>query len=170
MTENTKQHRLIRHLYELAERDDRASLAALRDGLRPDRSWAALRIVVPRVQSRFAEDDALLIGALFGLYPEKGSTSLASALRRVLDRTQSESIERRFEAMLGASKADLPDHLRHAVALIRGSAPPIGLDWGRLYADLRRWTPMTRRRWAREFWTSSRTETDDSSPDQTPSN
>jgi len=159
MTEDDKTHPLIEHLYDLARRDDRAALAALRAGLRPGREWEALRIVLPHVRAkepwiRRAEDDALLLGGLFALHPERGTLSVPRAMALVKEDTQSESIEHRFTAMLAASREDLPQHLRHAITLIASRDRPLRIDWDLLRSDLRFWSSeRTRRRWAREFWT-----------------
>jgi CRISPR system Cascade subunit CasB len=158
MTQQRETHPLVEHLYRLAAAEDRAALAALRRGLQPDRCWDALRIVLPFVgqKSRRAEDDALLVAGLFALHPERGTLSLAKALRQVQRDTESESIERRFTALLSADRRDLPNHLRHAVGLIARRDPPLRLDWDRLYRDVNQWRfDGPKRRWAREYWTGT---------------
>jgi len=161
MTE-TEAHRngLVDHLESLAQREDRATLALLRGTLREERRLDGLPVVLPFVTERGrlrdrAEDDALLLAALFALHPEPGPHSLASALRSVSQ--TSESVELRFRALLSASREDLPTHLRHAVSL--AASQGIALDYRDLHAAIRFWdrSDRTRRQWARAFWTPDHT-------------
>lgn len=146
---------LIAYLEQLAERDDRASLAALRASLRDGHSLQALRFVLPflgREAGRRAEDDACLVAGLFALHPDSGSLTLASALRLVRE-GGSDSTEGRFLALLSARHADLPTHLRHSIALVAGKK--LALDWNDLYTAVRWWDhedDFVRRRWAADFW------------------
>jgi CRISPR type I-E-associated protein CasB/Cse2 len=97
------------------------------------------------------EDVALLLEGLFGLHPESGARTLAEALRLAAD--ESGSIELRFRALLGASRTDLPVHLRHLVSLVAGKGHAI--DWRDLHAALRAWShddERAQRAWARDFW------------------
>jgi CRISPR system Cascade subunit CasB len=62
-------------------------------------------------------------------------------------------IERRLTALLNAHSDDLPQHLRHAVALLKQSEQRI--DWVQLTTDLQHWNSPKRavqRTWARDFW------------------
>lgn len=148
---------LVDHLEELAARQDRATLARLRASLQEDRSLEGLPTVLPfvphdRASRSRAEDDALLVAGLFALHPESGSTSLPAALR-VLSQT-SDSVELRFRALLGANRADLGPHLRHAISLVAGQG--VALDWRELHTAVRFWdhpSSRSRRAWARAFWT-----------------
>lgn len=149
---------LVDRLEELAARQDRAALARLRASLQEDRKLEGLSIVLPFIARRekspeHAEDDALLIAGLFALHPESGQTKLPSALR-LLSQT-SDSVELRFLALLGADKADLEQHLRHAVSLVGSHG--VALDWRDLHRTVRFWNHpfnRSRRQWARAFWTS----------------
>lgn len=158
MSEDRPRHPLIAYLQELGERTDRAALAALRASLRERHALEALRYVLPflgKDAGRRAEDDACLLAGLFALHPESGPLTLAAALRLVWQ-GGSDSTERRFLALLSASRADLPTHLRHAIALAAGKN--LALDWNDLYTAVRYWDhddDFVRRRWARAFWTSS---------------
>lgn len=147
---------LVDHLEALAAREDRATLALLRASLGDGRTLDALGVVLPfvtrdpRWRTR-AEDDAMLLAGLFALHPESGERSLPAVLSEIA-RT-SESVELRFRAMLGASRADLPTHLRHAVALAASHKSPI--DWSDLHRAIRFWEhddDLARRDWARDFW------------------
>lgn len=161
MTETTEyKDRLVDHLEELAdERDkDRATLALLRGTLQEGRALEGLRVVLPYIprdpmRQRQVEDDALLLAGLFALHPESGALSLATALK-IVART-SESVELRFHALLGASRKDLPTHLRHAVTLV--ASHKLAIDWRDLHTKIRFWestSDRARREWARDFWTS----------------
>ncbi|MCA9525488.1 MAG: type I-E CRISPR-associated protein Cse2/CasB [Myxococcales bacterium] len=147
---------LIDHLRRLAKSEDRAALSELRASLGQDQPIRALRHVLPRLRAgatRREEDDALLLAGLFALHPESGSASLATALKIVKQRRDSESIEDRFRALLSADRDDLAAHLRHAVTL--AATESISLDWPDLLAALRGWdheSNWKRREWARDFW------------------
>lgn len=148
---------LVAYLETLASNLDRAKLAALRSGLRADRRWDALRIVLPFVPDREfraqREDDALLLAGLFALHPVSGSVSLARALRMAAEERDSQSMEARFAALLGAERRDLDDHLRHAVQLLANGKRPPAIDWQRFHRDLQRWNQdWVRRAWARDYW------------------
>jgi CRISPR system Cascade subunit CasB len=156
MSEDRSRYRsLIAYLEQLADRNDRAALAALRGSLREGHSLEALRYVLPLLGKDAggrAEDDACLVAGLFALHPERGSLTLASALRYVRE-GGSDSTEARFIALLAARREDLPTHLRHAVGLVAGKK--LALEWNDLYTGIRWWDhedDFVRRRWAADFW------------------
>jgi CRISPR system Cascade subunit CasB len=63
------------------------------------------------------------------------------------------SVERRFTALLACHAEELPNHLRHAIGLLRASEIPV--DWTLLLRDLQYWEDERRtvqRAWARAFW------------------
>jgi CRISPR type I-E-associated protein CasB/Cse2 len=147
---------LVDHLEDLAARQDRGTLALLRKTLQGERALDGLAVVLPFVtrDSRWrerAEDDALLVSALFALHPESGSMSLPAALR-IIAKT-SDSVELRFRALLSASRPDLGEHLRHGVTLVASHG--LAIDWRDLHDAIRYWdhpSDRTRRQWARDFW------------------
>jgi CRISPR type I-E-associated protein CasB/Cse2 len=149
---------LVDRLERLAQREDRATLALLRGSLQEGRSLDGLRVVLPFLKrgapgAARAEDDALLLAGLFALHPESGSLSLASALSIVA--RDSDSVELRFRALLGAGRQDLPTHLRHAVTLVASRG--LAIDWRDLHTKIRFWesnSDRARREWARDFWAS----------------
>lgn len=154
---------LVDHLERLARDQDRATLALLRGSLQEERALDGLRVVLPFIKrgspgATRAEDDALLLAGLFALHPESGSLSLASALRIVA--RDSDSVELRFRALLGAERQDLATHLRHAVTLVASKG--LAIDWRDLHTTLRFWDhpaepphqDRARREWARDFWTA----------------
>lgn len=158
---------LVAHLERLEAREDRASLAALRASLQDGRALEGLRVVLPFVRrsesdfaQRRAEDDALLLGGLFALNPESGSLTLADAMRIVAG--DSDSVEQRFLALLGARRDDLASHLRHAVSLV--GSKKLALDWRNLAWAIRGWDrddDRVRRFWAQRFWTAKSEENGD---------
>lgn len=157
----TWSERFIAHLEQAAEEDDRAALAALRRSL--DEETASFARAAPHVAPYLpggldpsSERVAYLVAGLFALQPSSGRRTFARALREVMERRDSASIEGRFVALLGADLEDLASHLRHAVALIRGEE--LGLDWVQLLEDLCRWSHpngFVQRRWASDFWASN---------------
>lgn len=152
-------------LHGLAEREDRAALAALRRGLgkRPGEAPEMFPYLVPWVSEASAHDEAdlYLTASLFALHPaswtgdEDGRhrRNLGASLARLRAATQSEGAERRFVALLNTRREDLQDGLRRIVALCK--AHDVAIDWAQLIADLRRWERDDRqvqRRWAAAFW------------------
>lgn len=154
----------IEYLRALDQRD-RGALAALRRslGFAPGAYPPAYPVV-----ERFAAKDgtreplrqALYLSAgLFALNPRhQRRRSFADALAQARIDRKSESIERRFIALLSADAETLPTHLRHAVQLL--AAGELGFDFASLLDDLAVWLDpwraderdRTRQRWARDFY------------------
>ncbi len=150
---------LVEYLEDIAAREDRATLAALRASLDGDHSLAGLRVVLPFLPQdagQRAEDDAVLLAGLFALRPVTTSLSLAKGLRMVWrppGRDSRDSVEKRFLALMAAERTDLAVHLRRAISLL--AASDLGIDWDDLYRAIRYWdyeSDFVRRRWARDFW------------------
>lgn len=154
----------IDHLQGLAARD-RGALAALRRslGFAPG-SYAPAYPVVERFASHDGTREALrlalyLAAGLFALNPRhRPQRSLADALAQAMIERNSDSIERRFIAILAADGEALPTHLRHAVQLL--AAGESGFDFVGLLDDLAVWLDpwrpderdRVRQRWARDFY------------------
>jgi CRISPR system Cascade subunit CasB len=145
---------------------DRATLAELRRGLGKDVSYLLCRVGwlfngVP--DSDHALADAALVASLFASYPEaNGSDSLGAAFRRL---PESESIEKRFVALVDCARDDLPGRLRQAVSLLK--AKDVALSWAELLNDLRCWDYESRRvqwKWSRAFWAEKRAEQPEAEP------
>lgn len=96
-----------------------------------------------------------MIASLFAHHSAPGGTgNMGTTMAAVKRETGSESIERRFVALLNAHPDDLYRHLRHAVSLAKSKEVPV--NWGQLLQDIKNWpstTGMVQRKWAREFWT-----------------
>ena len=158
----------VRFLEELAGRDDRAALAALRRGLgKPPGSAAEMhRYVVPWLGQHSPpwQDDCLyMVAALFAHHPANWQAADESELRNfgasfaVLQRKpdSSESVEKRFVALLNCHRDELFPHLRHAVSILKSKE--VRVDWLRLLKDIRSWDSESRyvqRAWSKAFWAS----------------
>ena len=160
----------VDYLQGLARSENRAALAALRQGF--NNPLRALPYVAPFFSERggrAAVDNLILLGGLFSLHPETGAMSLASAMRRIAEERKSDSIELRFRGLLDCDREDLPDHLRHAVSLAAGAEVPI--DFDDLLRAIRAWNHESRfvqRAWARQYW-STYSNTAGSDPSSEPS-
>ena len=165
------EHAFTSYLADLVRDDRRAALAALRRGLgkRPGQATEMFPYVVPWLgenQSLARQADYFLVAALFATHQiswptpaaasaeeQRSYTNLGASFRRLASASESESVEKRFVALLNAPREDLPQHLRHAVSLLRAHDIPI--DWARLLGDLAGWSREDRRiqnAWARAFW------------------
>ena len=155
---------------------DRAALATLRRGLsgEPRDLARVYPIVLPRAPED-QQDAYMKTACLFGLHPTEarqldGADTVAGAMRKVLEKTKSSSIEARFVALLGSHRDELFEHLRYCVSLAKSHS--IALRWDDVLDALRWWTSnptsrnSIRQRWARDFWGS----TVSSKPSETPEN
>lgn len=172
-----REDRFAAYLQELANRDDRAALAALRRGLGrpPGEATEMYPYVVP-----WAPDGAgawlsreetayYLVAALFGFHPlhrpappdtRPERDNLGAALLALarddqghIDMDRLKSIERRFVALLNSHPDDLPTHLRGVIGLLRGKEIPV--NYAQLLRDIIAWDRDDRRvqrTWARAFW------------------
>lgn len=163
----------VNYLESLREREDRGALAALRRGLgKPPGTVAEMHpIVVPRLPAGLSsrgEDLYYLVSSLFAYHPQDGEIgNLGETFRRVRSATDSDSVEKRFVALLNCHVDDLPDHLRHAVGLAESHEVPV--NYRSLLKDLRYWDHPDRfvqRQWARSFWAPSESETEDTETDE----
>ena len=150
--------KFIGHLERLRDQEDRRALATLRRGAnrQPGTAMEMYSLVLPWGVPRYAEDNAFLIAALFALHPQpKGQGTLGNAFAQLSEKSDSNSIEQRFNALLNCHYDDLPYHLRQAVSLLRSKEVPV--DWQQLLRDVLGWEHDDRyiqRAWAREFWSS----------------
>jgi CRISPR system Cascade subunit CasB len=156
--------RFVAHLRRLADAEDpagRAALAKLRRGLGkpPGAALGTIAVVQPRLPPGLrqdAENACYLVGSLFAAHPQAGGGgSLGRAFALLARKREGDSLEKRFVALLNADVEDLPEHLRHAVSLLKGEG--IAIDWACLIDDIQRWGHPDRRRrvrrqWASDFW------------------
>ncbi|GFO83045.1 MAG: hypothetical protein A49_26720 [Methyloceanibacter sp.] len=163
---------LVNHLIELAEKQDRAALAALRTGLGkpPGAAMRMLPIVAPFLTADEGPtaSAAFVIAALFAKHPHHArASSIGASLWKATkweganpDGKHGEAgVAARFARALDAEPQDLPRHLEGLVALCESAGVPI--DWHRLFGDLRgllgtneAYQTRIRTRWARDFWRS----------------
>jgi len=159
-------------LADLAAREDRAGLAALRRGLGVEPGTVAE--MYPYIEpflgfeaSRRRVVAAYVVASLFGLHPlhadgPPGRSALrgfGAALRAIRFRPDSAEedpgVARRFVALLDCHEDALPVHLRQLVTLIRGRAEHVPIDYRQLHRDVLNWDSPTRyvqRAWAAGFW------------------
>lgn len=154
---------LIAYLKDLAKKQDRAALAHLRRGLGKKPGYAME--MYPYV-GRFAGEQSnksheravFLTAALFADYPDapQNAGDLGSSVKQLSEK--SDSIERRFVALLDADAEDLHYYLRQMIGLLKANSVPV--NWEQLFRDIRNWSHDDRfvqRKWARSFWGSKET-------------
>jgi CRISPR system Cascade subunit CasB len=163
------EERFVQALAAMAERDDRAALAALRRGLGkpPGTAPETFPHVVPNLPpdpSPRLERAYYLVASLFALHPvhwerpagDRTVTDLGASFGLLAQRSSnSAGVERRFLHLLLAHEEELPGHLRHIIGLFKAHEVPV--DWVRLLRDLPRWDHEDRtvqRRWARSYYES----------------
>lgn len=79
--------------------------------------------------------------------------SFPKAMRHVRNKEKSDSIEKRFTALLDADVDEISWRLRSALSLVASQG--IALDWPSFLSDMLRWHDhrrCTQIRWARNFW------------------
>lgn len=161
----------ISYLESVLKRDDRAILAHLRRGLGREAGTAMemFPYVAPFVRNSYRNDENayFLVAALFGLYPtyswktdEKGRNNLGKSTSLLSD--ESNSIEKRFTALLNSDEEDLPNHLRQIISLLKSKDKPV--NWHELLKGIKHWNRSDRRiqrEWAKGFWGNKNTENEE---------
>lgn len=162
-------------VYGQGAQGDRAALAALRRGLgkSPGEATEMFPYVMRFISDEmpvWRQDNYFLIASLFASHPDNSPSSetddrknplgasvhrLDSAIRhkRGIASTEKSSVEKRFVALLNAERDDLPEHLRHVVALLKAEDIPV--NWAKLLHDLDDWGRADRRvqrAWALAYW------------------
>jgi len=156
--ETKKEDRLITYLKNLEKRQDRAALANLRRGLGKSPKTAMEmfpylgQFLSFETKPRY-ENAVFIIAALFAYYPDAAGNigNLGASLRQLKD--ESDSIEKRFVALLGAEAEDLPYYLRQIIGLLK--AKEVAVNWEQLFKDVQNWNNDKRfvqRKWAERFW------------------
>lgn len=149
-------------LVELATKDLRGELAALRRGLmyEEDQLFQLFSHIPPRflhqLNYRQDEQDHLLVAALFAYHPacysreqlQQDRCNMGDSLRQLAKAKQSEAnstesellsepLKRRFEAMIACPRGELHEHLRQCISLLKSDSIPV--DWAQLLCDLHAW-------------------------------
>jgi CRISPR system Cascade subunit CasB len=155
--------KFVEFLKSLADNGNRGALAALRRGLSSEGAATVgmHRYVAGWLHEKdrpWDEQRFYLVAALFGRYPCTNTPghNFGGSYRQLQLRKESESLERRFVALLAADADSVGVHLRHAISLL--AAEDIAVDWAELLGDLRWWGQSehrVQRRWARTFWKHS---------------
>ena len=137
---------------------NRAALAHLRRGLgKPPKSamemFPYLGQFLSHETKQNYENAVFIVAALFAYYPGAQSNvgNLGASLRKMKD--DSDSIEKRFVALLNAEAEDLPYYLRQIIGLLKSKE--IAVNWGRLFKDVQNWNSDKRfvqQKWAEQFW------------------
>jgi len=150
----------VAHLGSLARRKDRRALAVLRKGLAaaPGMDPICYPYVFPIIPSDLApwkQRLAFTIASLFALHPESTDRgNLGTSFHQI--GKPSESIEKRFVALLSCHRDDLAHHLRQAISLLRSKE--VRVNWLQLVRDIESWNRddrVVQRRWAAEYWGST---------------
>jgi CRISPR system Cascade subunit CasB len=173
-SQDDREARFVEFLKSLADNGNRGALAALRRGLSSEGAATAgmHRYVAGWLHEADSPWDELrfyLVAALFGRYPCTSTPGhhFGGSCRELHLKRESESIERRFVALLAADADSVGVHLRHAISLL--AAEDIAVDWVKLLRDLRWWGQpehRVQRQWAREFWKHSVTASESDQPQE----
>lgn len=163
--EPKEKDRFIKYLESLAKRQDRAALAHLRRGLgKPPKTAMEMYPYLGQFLSgdsdakkinHWRENAVFIVAALFAYYPDAKPNvgNLGASLRQIKD--DSDSIEKRFVALLNAEADELPDYLRQIIGLLKSKETAV--NWQTLFEDVQFWSNDNHRvqnRWARSFWGS----------------
>lgn len=153
--------------------EQRATMAELRRGLQefPHLAPYMHRHLAPftAYARDWEKETYYLVAALFAryhsgskesLYSDKGYVNMGSYFADVVkqNKESSDSIERRFNALLTAHPQDLHYHLRQAIAFLHGQPDVnIAINWEGLFWDIRKWEsddqrPKVQEQWATSFW------------------
>ncbi|MEP7149524.1 MAG: type I-E CRISPR-associated protein Cse2/CasB [Acidobacteriota bacterium] len=161
----TADHAVVGYLKELAKRQDRAALAHLRRGLgkRPGEAMGMYPYIgrfISEKTNQSYDRAVFLTSALFADYWEAPSNAgnLGQSVRRLFDETKSDSIEKRFVALLDAEAEDLHYYLRQIVGLLKSKSIPV--NWNELFKHIQGWDHpdgYVQKKWARSFWGSTDT-------------
>jgi CRISPR system Cascade subunit CasB len=161
LAEPKEKDRFIRYLESLAKRQDRAAFAHLRRGLgKPPKASMEMYPYLGQFLSADSdgknnrrENAVFIVAALFAYYPDAKTNAgnLGASLRQLKD--ESDSIEKRFIALLNAEAEELPDYLRQIIGLLKSK--DVAVNWQKLFENVQFWSNDNRRvqnDWARSFW------------------
>ncbi len=153
--------------------DQRAAMAELRRGLQefPQLAPYMHRYIAPftTYKKGWEKQAYYLTAALFAryhsgseapAYSEKRYVNMGTYFHAVVQKEKeaSDSIERRFNALLTAHPQDLHYHLRQAITFLHSkSEANIAINWETMFWDILQWDdddkrPLIQERWAANFW------------------
>lgn len=157
MIEGTFHERFARHLAKMLEEPGRPRAVLRRSLAFPPGTWPdAFPYIEPFVANAegWTRSAAYLVAGLFAIPGgDIGSGSFGAAAYKLRARTDSESVEARFLALLDADDEQLPHRLRQMVTLM--ASHEIAPDWAELFRDLTAWNSPSRwvqERWARDYY------------------
>ncbi|MDQ3129935.1 MAG: type I-E CRISPR-associated protein Cse2/CasB [Acidobacteriota bacterium] len=171
--EPEKEDRVIKYLRSLnMPPQNRAALANLRRGLgKPPKTAMEMfpylgQFLSHKTKANY-ENTVFIAAALFAYYPDAkhAKGNLGASLRELKE--NSDSIEKRFVALLNAEAEDLPYYLRQIIGLLK--ANEIAVNWERLFKDILNWNGDKRyvqQKWAEQFWGNYINKTDDNQNSQ----
>lgn len=118
--------------------------------------------LLPYGVREFDEDKYFLLATLFALSRQEtsGKGTFGAALRRLRDPKRSDSLDRRFQALLACDSDQLPFRLRQMVRLAVSQNVPI--DWEQMLKDLLLWNApekWVQLKWARDYFIGKQAET-----------
>jgi CRISPR type I-E-associated protein CasB/Cse2 len=153
--------------------EQRATIAELRRGLQefPHLAPYMHRHLAPFTVYKMGweKQTYYLVAALFAryhsgskepIYSDKRWDNMGSYFAEVVkqDQETSDSVERRFNALLTSHPQDLHYHLRQAIAFLHGKTEvTIPINWEGLLRDILKWDddeqrPKVQEAWATNFW------------------
>lgn len=153
MTEKqNNKHSFIRRLESFRDNENRAVLAALRRGHKPE----MFRYVID-YQTERNKEFIYMFAALFALHPKSTEHgNMGEHLRKLDPKLENEATERRFSVLLRMRRETIERPLRQCVSILRSNENAIPINWNRLFWDLHDWNEPDHRvqeSWARSFWT-----------------
>lgn len=153
-----------KYLQDLKGQKNRAALAHLRRGLdKPQGTIDMLPYVAPFLPEDRREYPAyFLIAALFALHPlytEENYHDMGLVFRLLAGKKPTkeatQSLQRRFTALLDADRRDLANHLRQVVSAANSAKTQIPINYRQLLLDAIEWdnrSKRVQRRWAKSFF------------------
>lgn len=153
----------IKMLTTFHSQENRAALAMLRRGLgkQPGEAMEVYRYIgnfAANAKGKMHEEALHTVATLFGFYPspnregDKYDSNLGVSVSELAAKSNRESVQKRFVALLDAHSDDLPNHLRQMIGLLK--ANDVRINWLQLLNDLNWWDSDGRevqRRWAKSF-------------------
>lgn len=152
----SNKHGFIKRLESYRDREERAVMAALRRGHKPE----MFRYVID-YQTERNKDFIYMTASLFALHPSpNGRGNMGEHLRRLAtNEGRAESTERRFVNLLRMRRETIERPLRQCISILRSADSGIPINWNRLFWDLHDWDEPDHRiqeRWARSFWRAAK--------------
>ena len=148
-------------------RENRAALAHLRRGLgKPQGTIDMLPYIAPFLPDDRREYSAyFLTASLFGTHPlfnEQKHHDIGQIFRLLGEKGEkkasketTQSLQRRFTALLDANRMDISHHLRQVISEANSAKPEIAVNYRQLLLDLIAWDSSSKhiqKRWAKSFF------------------